>query len=62
VAQRIRHVTGSPNQADLLTLKEFLESGKVVPVIDRTFPLSRVPDAIGYFGEGHARGKVVITV
>ena len=62
VPQRIRHVTGSPNQADLRTLKKFVESGKVVPVIDRTFPLSRAAEAVGYFGEGHARGKVVITV
>jgi NADPH:quinone reductase-like Zn-dependent oxidoreductase len=45
----------------LLALKELLESGKVTPVIGRTFPLSRIPDAIRYFGEGHARGKVVIT-
>jgi NADPH:quinone reductase-like Zn-dependent oxidoreductase len=51
-----------PNQKDLITIKELLEAGKVVPVIDRRYPLSEVPDAIRYLEEGHARGKVVITV
>jgi len=61
VPQTIRHVTLSRKQDGLLALKELLESGKVTPVIGRTFPLSRTPDALRYFGEGHARGKVVIT-
>jgi NADPH:quinone reductase-like Zn-dependent oxidoreductase len=43
-------------------MKELIEAGKVTPVIDKTYPLSEVPEAIGYVGEGHARGKVVITV
>ena len=43
-------------------MKELLESGKDVPVIDRVFPLSEVPEAMRYFGEGHVRGKVVIKV
>jgi NADPH:quinone reductase-like Zn-dependent oxidoreductase len=47
---------------DLLVLKELIEAGKVTPVIDRTYPLSEVPEAIRYLEEGHARGKVVITV
>jgi NADPH:quinone reductase-like Zn-dependent oxidoreductase len=47
---------------DLLLLKELLEAGKVVPVIDRRYPLTKVPEAMRYFGEEHARGKVVITV
>jgi NADPH:quinone reductase-like Zn-dependent oxidoreductase len=47
---------------DLLVLKELVESGKVTPVIDRTYPLSKTPEAIGYLEKGHARGKVVITV
>ena len=50
------------NQADLNFMKELLESGKVKPVIDRCYSLSEVPDAIRYLEEGHARGKVVITV
>jgi NADPH:quinone reductase-like Zn-dependent oxidoreductase len=50
------------NQKDLVFLKELLEAGKVVPVIDRRYPLSEVAEAIRYLVEGHARGKVVITV
>ena len=51
-----------PNQKDLVLLKDLLEAGKVVPVIDRSYPLSEVAEAIRYLVEGHARGKVVITV
>jgi len=51
-----------PNQNDLVLIKELLESGKVKPVIDRCYPLSEVPEALRYLEEGHARGKVVITV
>ncbi len=51
-----------PNKNDLVLLKELLEAGKVVPVIDRRYPLSEVPEAIRYLEEGHARGKVVITM
>jgi NADPH:quinone reductase-like Zn-dependent oxidoreductase len=47
---------------DLVFLKELLEAGKVVSVIDRRYPLSRAAEALGYLGEGHAKGKVVITV
>ncbi|NIO28634.1 MAG: zinc-binding dehydrogenase [Candidatus Latescibacteria bacterium] len=51
-----------PNKEDLTFLKELLESGKVKPILDRCYTLNEVPDALRYFGEGHARGKVVITV
>ena len=51
-----------PNQNDLVIMKELLEAGKVKAVIDRCYPLSEVPDAIRYLEEGHAKGKVVITV
>ncbi|HEX8228099.1 MAG TPA: NAD(P)-dependent alcohol dehydrogenase [Chloroflexia bacterium] len=47
---------------DLVLLKELLEAGKIVPVIDRRYPLSKLADAMRYFGVEHARGKVVITV
>ena len=62
VPQRIRSVTLSRSHDDLLALKELVESGRVTPVIDRTYPLSQTPQAFRYFGTGHARGKVVITV
>ena len=51
-----------PNQQDLVLVKELLEAGKVVPVIDKRYPLREVPEAIRYLEEGHARGKAVITV
>ena len=51
-----------PNHEDFIFLKELLEAGKVVPVIDRRYALSKFVEAIRYYGEGHARGKVVITV
>jgi len=51
-----------PNKNDLVFMKELLEAGKVVPVIDRRYPLSEVAEAFHYIGEGHAKGKVVITV
>ena len=50
------------NKEDLLFLKDLLEDGKVIPVIDRSYPLSEVPEAIRYLEEEHARGKIVITV
>ncbi|MFI5252987.1 MAG: NAD(P)-dependent alcohol dehydrogenase [Bacteroidota bacterium] len=50
------------NKPDLLVLKDFLEIGKIVPVIDRRYPLSDVPEAMRYLEEGHAKGKVVITM
>jgi NADPH:quinone reductase-like Zn-dependent oxidoreductase len=50
------------NQKDLAFVKELLETGKVVPVIDRRYTLSEVPEAYRYFEEGHAKGKVIITL
>lgn len=50
------------NQKDLVLLKDLMESGKVVPVIDRRYPLSQAAEAIRYLEEGHAQGKVVITI
>jgi NADPH:quinone reductase-like Zn-dependent oxidoreductase len=54
--------TAKGNKKDLLFIKELLESGKVVPIIDRCYPLSEIADAIHYLETGHAQGKVVITV
>ena len=54
--------TVKPNRKDLIFIKELLEAGKIVPVIDRSYPLIEVPEAIRYLEEGHAQGKVVIRV
>ncbi len=56
-------VPWKPNKKeDLVFLKELFEAGKVVPVIDRHYPLSKVPEAFRYLEEGYAKGKVVITM
>ncbi|MGH9140974.1 MAG: zinc-binding dehydrogenase, partial [Vicinamibacterales bacterium] len=60
--QKFGNLLVKPNQADLLVLKELCETGKIRPVIDRRFALSEVPAAIRYVEDGHARGKVVVTV
>ena len=62
VSQRIHSVHLSSEQDDLFALRELLESGKVTTIIGRTYPLSQTPEAIACFGEGHARGKVGVTV
>jgi NADPH:quinone reductase-like Zn-dependent oxidoreductase len=61
-SKKMRFVAAKLNKKDLDLLKDLLESGKVVPVIDRRYPLSDVAEALRYLEEGHARGKVVITV
>ena len=50
------------NQVDLAILEELFEAGKVVPIIDRHYPLSETAEALQYLEEGHARGKIVITM
>ena len=62
VSHKLRPLSSKPNQPDLHLLKELIEAGKLTPVIDRTYPLSEVPDAIRYLHEGRARGKLVISV
>jgi NADPH:quinone reductase-like Zn-dependent oxidoreductase len=62
VGQRLRMLVSKEPQEDLQALNELLESGKVTPVIDRTYALSEAADAIRYLAEGHPGGKVVITV
>jgi len=62
VDQKLGTFVSSENHEDMIVLKELIEAGKVAPVIDRTYPLSEVPEAIRYLEEGHAQGKVVITV
>ncbi len=58
--QKIRTVMTKANQEDLIYIKQLIDAGKLESVIDRTYPLSELADAIGYLEKGHARGKVVI--
>ena len=62
VHQKFSFFMADLDQSDLTVLGSLLAAGKVTPVIDRTYTLSEVPAAIGYLEQGHARGKVVITV
>jgi NADPH:quinone reductase-like Zn-dependent oxidoreductase len=62
VSQKMGMMLGDLNQKDLTGLADLMESGKVTPVIDRTYKLSELPQAIEYLEQGHARGKVVIAV
>lgn len=59
--QKIEVALARTNKEGLLLLKELVEAGKIVPVIDRTYPFSQVPEAFRYLDAGHARGKVVIS-
>jgi NADPH:quinone reductase-like Zn-dependent oxidoreductase len=58
----VSHLAKPPNERDWVFMRELLESGKVTPVIDRRYKLSEVPEALRYLGEGHTRGKVIITM
>jgi NADPH:quinone reductase-like Zn-dependent oxidoreductase len=62
VSQSFSIVMTKPSQEDLAAVRDLMAAGKVTPVIDRRYRLSEVPEAIRYLEEGHARGKVVITV
>lgn len=61
-SQKVHFFLAKLNNADLVVLQQLLENGKVTPVIDRRYDLSEVADAFRYLGEGHAQGKIVITV
>jgi NADPH:quinone reductase-like Zn-dependent oxidoreductase len=60
--KKMRILAVQPNLKDLVYVTELYEAGKVVPVIDRRYPLSEIPEALRYLGEGRTKGKVVITV
>jgi len=60
VSQRLVSVAGKGNRPDLETLATMIDAGEVTPVIDRTYPLSEVPEAMRYQEEGHPKGNVVI--
>jgi NADPH:quinone reductase-like Zn-dependent oxidoreductase len=61
-SQKIVFFIAKFNREDMVVLKELLESGKVRPIIDRTYPLSETAEAMRYLGAGHARAKIVITM
>jgi len=62
VSQRMVFFLARQTKEDLAVLRELLQAGKITPVIDRTYPLRDASAAIGYLEQGHARGKVIITV
>ena len=62
VSQEMGMMMADVSQKDLTILSDLMQAGKVTPVIDRRYKLSEVPEAIRYLEEGHARGKVVITL
>ena len=59
---RLRGLIAKERAEDLDALTQLIESGAVTPAIDRTYPLAEAPDAIRYLADGHAAGKVVITI
>jgi len=62
VGQRLRPVIGAVRADDLQVLRELIEAGEVTPVVDRVYPLSEAAAAVRYLREGHARGKIVLSV
>jgi NADPH:quinone reductase-like Zn-dependent oxidoreductase len=62
VHQKLGTFISKEREEDLQELRTLLESGTITPVVDKTFPLNDAPDAIRYLKDGHARGKIVITI
>lgn len=62
VSQKIVFMLANANKDDMGVLRELMQAGKLTPVIDRRYPLSETPAAVGYVEQGHARGKVIIDV
>ena len=60
--RKMTNLVMKPDKEDLTYLKELIETGKVSPVIDKSYPLNELPAALQYYGEGHSRGKVVVTI
>ena len=60
--KKMVNLAARPNQKDLVCMKELLEAGKVVPVIESSYPLHETAQALRYLEAGHARGKVVIAI
>jgi NADPH:quinone reductase-like Zn-dependent oxidoreductase len=62
VRQRLTAFVSVPGQADLETLRELVEAGRLTPVVGATYPLARAPEALRSLLAGQARGKIAITV
>ena len=62
VSQKLRGLISTETAEDLIVLKELIEAGKVTPVIEKTFPLDAAAEAVRHLADGHARGKLVVTV
>jgi NADPH:quinone reductase-like Zn-dependent oxidoreductase len=60
-SKKIGNLSAQPDQGDLVFVKDLIEAGKVVPVVDRCYPLDEVAEALRYYGQGRSRGKVVIS-
>jgi len=62
ISQQMGMMLAELNKKDLTVLADMMQAGTVKPVIDRTYPLSQIADAIRYLEQGHARGKEIVTV
>lgn len=62
VSQRLTMLASKERSTDLEALRPFIEGGQVTPIVDRTYPLAEVPDAMRHLEAGHARGKIAITI
>ena len=60
--RKMTNLAMKPDKKDLAFVKDLIEAGKVTPVIDKSFPLSALAEALQYYGEGRSRGKVVVTM
>jgi NADPH:quinone reductase-like Zn-dependent oxidoreductase len=61
-SQKVVFFVASFKREDFMFLKDMFERGQVKPVVDRTYPLSEISEAMRYLGTGHAKGKIVVTV
>ena len=62
VSQRLRPLPTKEHREDLLAVTTLIEDGKLTPIVDRTYPLADTAEGLHYIEQGHARGKVVVTV
>jgi NADPH:quinone reductase-like Zn-dependent oxidoreductase len=62
VSQRLRPLPSKQRREELLAVTELIEGGKLTPIVDRTYPLADTAEGLSYVEQGHARGKVVVSV